>query len=90
VLDNPGVTTSGVKELSDKLDATPLIDGVQEMPYAAVDSIHQDPTEPVPYWEGGTCLSGLPPEAVDALLDVAGPGRDVPSSCSSYGGWAAR
>jgi FAD binding domain len=58
--------------------AAPLIDSVQEMPYAAVDSIHQDPTEPIPYWEGGTGLSGLPSHAVTALLDVAGPGRDIP------------
>jgi FAD/FMN-containing dehydrogenase len=56
----------------------PLIDGVQEMPYAAVDSIHQDPTEPIPYWEGGTGLSSLPTDAVNALLDVCGPGRDIP------------
>jgi hypothetical protein len=58
--------------------ATPLIDGVQEIPYAAVDSIHQDPTEPIPYWEGGTCLSDLPSDAVNALLDVVGPGLDIP------------
>jgi hypothetical protein len=58
--------------------ATPLIDGIHEMPYTAVDSIHLDPTEPVPYHEGGACLSGLPGDAVSALLDVAGPGRDIP------------
>ena len=60
-----------------RASATPLIDGVQEIPYTAVDSIHQDPTDPIPYWDGGACLSGLPPAAVDALLDVAGPGRDM-------------
>jgi hypothetical protein len=58
--------------------ATPLIDGVHEMPYTAVDSIHLDPTDPIPFHEGGACLSGLPPDAVNAFLDVAGPGRDIP------------
>src|SRR5262249_9189321 len=37
-----------------------------------------DPTEPIPYWEGGAGLASLPPEAVNALIDVAGPGRDIP------------
>jgi hypothetical protein len=58
--------------------AAALIDSVGEIPYAAVDSVHQDPTEPIPFWEGGAALSGLPPDAVDALLDAAGADRDIP------------
>lgn len=50
-----------------------LIDGVAEMPYAAVGSIHNDPTDPLPAWDGGCLLRELPAEAVDALLAAAGP-----------------
>ena len=48
------------------------------MPYAAVDSIHMDPVDPMPVWERGTTLRDLPAEAVDALLAAAGPGVEVP------------
>lgn len=58
--------------------AEPLIDTVREIPYAAVDSIHQDPTDPMPFWDGGAGLAGLPAGAVDALLAVAGPERNIP------------
>lgn len=58
--------------------AAPLMDTVGQMPYAAVDSIHMDPTEPMPVWERGAGLSELPAAAVDALLAVAGPDADVP------------
>ncbi len=42
------------------------------------DAIHMDPTEPLPAWEKGMMLADLPEEAIDALLDVAGPERNVP------------
>jgi len=58
--------------------APPIIDGVSEIPYAAVDSIHGDPTDPVPSFDRGTALAQLPAAAVDAMLAVAGPGVDVP------------
>lgn len=57
--------------------ATPLMDLVDEMPYAAVDAVHMDPTDPLPVRECGVALDALPAAAVDALLDVAGP--DVPA-----------
>jgi FAD/FMN-containing dehydrogenase len=55
-----------------------LIDSVTEIPAVAVDSIHQDPTDPLPFFDGGAALTGLPAATVDAVLDVAGPGRDIP------------
>ena len=58
--------------------APALIDTVADMPYAAVDSIHMDPTDPMPSFDRGTTLRELPAEAVDALLEVAGPDVDVP------------
>lgn len=57
--------------------ATPLMDLVDEMPYAAVDAVHMDPTAPMPVHDRGVTLDGLPAQAVDALLAVAGP--DVPA-----------
>lgn len=56
---------------------TPLADSVAEMPYAAVAEIHQDPTHPLPYHERNIVLRELGPDAVEALLRVAGAG----SSC---------
>lgn len=58
--------------------APPLIDLVADMPYAAADSIHMDPTEPMPTHHDGMTLRDLPPEAVDALLETAGPDVEVP------------
>lgn len=55
-----------------------VMDLVADMPYAAVDSIHMDPTDPMPVWERGATLRELPAEAVDELLAAAGPGVEVP------------
>lgn len=50
-----------------------LLDTVAPMPFSAFASIHQDPTEPVPALERSASLRRLPWEAIQALLDVAGP-----------------
>src|SRR3954466_11131454 len=43
-----------------------------------LDSVHMDPTDPLPGWEKGMQLAELPAEAVDALLAAAGPQLDIP------------
>lgn len=58
--------------------ATPVIDTVAPMPFAAVDAIHMDPPDPMPAATRGGLLAALPDEAVSALLAVAGPDVDVP------------
>ncbi len=58
--------------------APALIDGVQRIPYSALDSVHMDPDSPLPYEERGGLLRELPPEAVEALLGVVGPEQRVP------------
>lgn len=58
--------------------APALMDTVADMPYTAVDSIHMDPTDPMPSFDRGMTLRELPAEAVDALLEVAGPDVEVP------------
>lgn len=55
-----------------------LIFAVGTIPYAAVDSVHMDPTDPMPAWERGRLLRELPAEAVDALLEAAGPDVEIP------------
>lgn len=54
--------------------ATPVLDSVGVLPYAAIGAVHTDPVDPMPVHENHTLLSQLPAEAVDALLAVAGPG----------------
>ncbi|MFE3025393.1 FAD-binding oxidoreductase [Nocardia tengchongensis] len=51
--------------------AVPLLDTIAEMPYTALASIHNDPTDPMPTLDRGTLLRELPDAAIDALLAVA-------------------
>ncbi len=74
-----GSDAEGSELLAPMLDAGEvLVRGVAAIPYAKADSIHQDPTEPMPIWEKASLLRELPAEAVDTLLDVAGPGSGAP------------
>jgi hypothetical protein len=77
--------------------ATPIIDTVAVMPYAALGSIHADPVDPMPVHEEHTLLSAFPQEAVEKLIEQAGPGVDCPQvivelrqlgGAVSAGGWA--
>ncbi|HET7530405.1 MAG TPA: FAD-binding oxidoreductase [Mycobacteriales bacterium] len=58
--------------------ATPVLDMVRDMPFSEVDSIHLDPTDPMPAWHDGRLLSAFTAEAADALVAAAGPDADVP------------
>ncbi|TCK26673.1 FAD-binding oxidoreductase [Pseudonocardia endophytica] len=58
--------------------AEPIMDLVDEMPYAAVDAVHMDPQSPMPCWDRGTTLSSLPAEAVEEILAEAGPDSSSP------------
>ncbi len=74
-----GSEAEGAELLAPMLEAGDvLLSGVGAMPVTAIDAIHQDPRDPMPVWERGGLLGGLPAEAVDALLDVAGPGSTSP------------
>ncbi|AFM16235.1 FAD/FMN-dependent dehydrogenase [Mycolicibacterium chubuense NBB4] len=61
-----------------RVAATPLIDTVGVLPYAAIGAVHADPVDPMPINENQALLSALPAEAVDALLTVAGPESGSP------------
>jgi hypothetical protein len=58
--------------------AEPVLDTVGRLPYTQLDAIHQDPVDPMPIVERSALLRELTGEAVDALLDVAGPQRELP------------
>ncbi|MFZ2013265.1 MAG: FAD-binding oxidoreductase [Nocardioides sp.] len=69
-----GSEAEGVELLAPMLAAGEiLLSGVGELPMTAIDAIHQDPRDPIPVWERGALLGALPSEAVERLLDVAGP-----------------
>ncbi len=53
--------------------ATPVLDTVAVLPYAAIGAVHGDPVDPMPLCEHQTLLRELTPETVDVLLDRAGP-----------------
>ncbi|WP_433052750.1 FAD-binding oxidoreductase [Dactylosporangium sp. CS-033363] len=58
--------------------APALIDDIQALPYAAVDAVHRDPTDPMPTRERGVLLGELTAETVERVLAAAGPQVNVP------------
>ncbi|BCY09324.1 FAD-binding oxidoreductase [Actinoplanes sp. L3-i22] len=56
----------------------PVFDTVTEMPYAASGTIHNDPPEPLPYFDLGTGLRWLPDAALAALVELTGPDSGCP------------
>ncbi|HEY2225229.1 FAD-binding oxidoreductase [Actinomycetospora sp.] len=58
--------------------ATPIVDMVTDMPAGAIDAVHCDPTEPMPCWTTGAFVDTVEADTVDALLDAAGPQRELP------------
>ncbi len=67
--------------------------GVGIMPLESIGMIHSDPVDPMPTSERATLLRALPQDAVEALLQVAGPGSGSPqivTEIRQYGGAVAR
>lgn len=50
-----------------------VLDSVRDMPYAEVASIYADPTEPYSFHERTAMLRALDEDAVDRMLELAGP-----------------
>ncbi|MGH3145618.1 MAG: FAD-binding oxidoreductase, partial [Rubrobacter sp.] len=55
-----------------------IMDTFGPMPYAAMDSISMDPVDPMGARQSSEMLSELSPEAIDALVEVAGAGSNSP------------
>jgi len=69
-----GTTADGERMVEPLRAVAPaVLDTVAEMPYTAVASIHNEPTEPLPYYERGIMLREFPKEAQDKLVELAGP-----------------
>ncbi|HEY4308348.1 MAG TPA: FAD-binding oxidoreductase [Pirellulales bacterium] len=56
--------------------APAVLDTVADMPYTSVASIHNEPTDPVPYYERGIMLREFPAQAQDKLIELVGSGAD--------------
>jgi FAD/FMN-containing dehydrogenase len=59
-------------------DLRPELDTLAAVPPAALGQLHMDPEDPVPYAGNGQMLDELPPAAVDAITEAAGPGSSSP------------
>jgi FAD/FMN-containing dehydrogenase len=57
--------------------APAVLDTVRDMPYTEVASIHNEPAQPVPYYERGIMLREFPAEAQDKLVELVGPDSDT-------------
>jgi FAD/FMN-containing dehydrogenase len=69
-----GTAADGERMLAPLRAVAPaLLDTVADMPYTKVASIHNEPTEPVPYYERSIMLREFPAEAQDKLVELAGP-----------------
>jgi FAD/FMN-containing dehydrogenase len=71
----------------------PELDTFAMVPAPALQQLHMDPPRPVPAEGDGEFLADLPAAAIDALLDVAGPGTDTPLTSIEFrhlGGALAR
>jgi FAD/FMN-containing dehydrogenase len=56
----------------------PIMDTFGVMPYAAMDAISMDPVDPMGAVQHAEMLSELSPEAIEALVEVAGAGSGSP------------
>ncbi|ROO85460.1 FAD/FMN-containing dehydrogenase [Actinocorallia herbida] len=59
-------------------EVRPVLDGTGEIPFAAIGSVHADPTDPMPVWERGLLFDDLPETALGALVKTAGADADEP------------
>jgi hypothetical protein len=59
-------------------DLGPELDTFAPVPPAALGQLHMDPEDPVPYASSGLMLDELPPAAIDAITEAAGPGSSSP------------
>jgi FAD binding domain/Berberine and berberine like len=56
----------------------PELDTFAVVPPAVLGHLHMDPEEPVPFAGSGQLLDELPPAAIDAIVETAGPGSGSP------------
>jgi FAD/FMN-containing dehydrogenase len=73
-----GTTADGERMIAPLRAVAPAIsDTVRDMPYTDVPSIHNEPTEPVPYYERSIMLREFPAQAQDKLIELVGPDAET-------------
>jgi FAD/FMN-containing dehydrogenase len=75
--ESPGDGEELVRPMREEL-GEPIMDTFGMMPYAAMDSISMDPVDPMGARQHSEMLSDLSPEAIEALVEVAGAGSGSP------------
>ena len=74
-----GTEAEAARLLAPLRECAPLVmDTFATMPAAELGPLHGDPEQPVPSIGDGVLVRDLTPEAVDALIDVGGPGSGSP------------
>src|SRR4051794_24980951 len=56
----------------------PELDTFAMVPAPSLVRLHQDPEEPMPFTSDSALVEELPPAAIEALVELAGPGSDSP------------
>ncbi|MEU4476186.1 FAD-binding oxidoreductase [Micromonospora sp. NPDC023888] len=73
-----GTVEDGARMIAPLRAAAPvLLDTVADMPYTGVAAIHNEPTDPLPYYERGIMLREFPTEAQDKLVELVGPDSET-------------
>ena len=68
----------GIELLRPLREHGPEIDTFAMLPPTGLGAVHMDPVDPVPASIDGWLLADLPPAAIDALVEAAGPGSGSP------------
>jgi hypothetical protein len=71
-----GDASGGEPEIAGLRELGPEIDMFTEMPPVGMSYIHMDPPEPVPALSDHQMLGSVPDQAVERMLELAGPGID--------------
>jgi hypothetical protein len=68
----------GIELLRPLRELGPEIDTFAMLPPTELGALHMDPVDPAPAFVDGWLLGDLPPAAIDALVEAAGPGSGSP------------
>jgi FAD/FMN-containing dehydrogenase len=74
-----GDADEGARLLEPMREVAPMLfDDVAVKPYAAIDSVHADPVDPMPVIDRGMLLKSLDDKALGRFLALVGPGSQSP------------
>ncbi len=77
----PGSVDEGVRLAAPLRSCAPVyLDMLGELPTSEMGRIHNDPSNPMPFWASGVLLNHIDQDVVSGVLDEMGAGRDTPFS----------